>query len=252
MRFVKQLIYGVFYLAIFGGLGFGLYKLNLFAAPTCMDGRLNQQEEEVDCGGPNCQSCELAHLQPISASVQYFSIANNTNAILIFSNPNLNYGATFSYTADFYDVNRQKLYSMTKESYIYSAEAQRVIVEPNLPFNSGAIFGAPEVTLSNISWKAKGEFQSPVIQLRQLSTTVSGSVATVSGLVANRESSSVAEVAVGVMLAKKSDKSPVGSSKTILQALRPFEERAFKVLIPLTATLKIADIDTQIFTAAKR
>jgi len=252
MRFVKQMIYGIFYLAVLSGVGFLLYTSNIIIAPTCLDGRLNQGEEEVDCGGPNCGSCELKHLQEIRSSVQYFPIGTNTNVVTIFSNPNLNYGATFTYAVDFYDINRNKLYSLSKDAFIYSAEAQRVIVEPNLPFSSGPVFGSPEISLSQIEWKAKEEFKAPLIQLRQINTTISGSRATVSGIVANRESTDLAEVSVGALVTRKSNRAPVGASKTILQALKPFEERAFTISVPLTTTLKIAEIESIIYTAAKR
>jgi len=34
------------------------------ACPTCNDGKKNQNEEEIDCGGPSCPSCELEPLEP--------------------------------------------------------------------------------------------------------------------------------------------------------------------------------------------
>ncbi len=252
MRIIKQLIYGIFYSAIIVGVGFSAYRLNIFTAPTCLDGRLNQQEVEVDCGGPNCQSCEVARLQPIQTGVQYFPVGSNTNAIISFSNPNLEYGADFSFTLSFYGVNQEKLFSMTRDAFVYSAEAQRVVVEPNLPFNSGRVFGSPEVIIANPNWKSKTQFAVPEIQLRQINLTVSGNRATVNGIIANRESSSIAEVTIGVVIVRKDTKAQIGASKTILQSIRPFEERAFSVAVPISQNLKASEIEAQIYPGPKR
>ncbi len=252
MRFVKQLIYGLVFLAVIGGVGFGVYKSNLFVSPTCFDNRLNQGETETDCGGPNCQSCELKHLQPLRTSLQYFPTGSNTNAVVVFSNPNLNYGATFNYTATFFDADHQPVYSFTRATYLYPAEAQRVIIEPNLPFATNRVSGSPEVSIADPEWKPAADFMAPSIQIRQVNTTVSGTQATVTGIFANRESFALSEASVGILVSRKSNKLPLGASRTILTGLKPFEERAFQITIPLSGKFKVSEIDPLIYSSAKR
>ena len=62
-RFLKQFIYGVLYLGILSGLSYGVYAF-VVRQPNCTDGRQNQGESGIDCGGP-CTSCELRQLKPI-------------------------------------------------------------------------------------------------------------------------------------------------------------------------------------------
>ena len=64
-RFLRRLIFGVFYLAVFGGLSYSIYLLGIRGGASCFDGRQNQSELGVDCGG-SCVSCELKNLSPIS------------------------------------------------------------------------------------------------------------------------------------------------------------------------------------------
>ncbi len=248
-RFAKQLVYGFFYLVILAGLGYLGYITVRETAPSCFDGRLNQNEEEVDCGGP-CESCAIRKLLPLQTKVEYFGVGENTTVILTLSNPNLEYGAdSFSYTLSFPGNGGAKIFSLVKESFIYPAEAQKVIIEPNLKFNSRSVVGQPELTISNIVWKPLREFSEPQIQTRQLKTEVQGSQVTVSGLLVNRESLSFSRAGVGVLVFQQlSDESSrlVGASKTILQNLQPFEERAFKIIIPLGTTFKLSEIDTLI------
>jgi hypothetical protein len=252
MRFVKQLFYGFLYLAVIGGVALAVSKSGVLIAPTCFDNKLNQNETEIDCGGPNCESCELKHLQPIRAAIQYFPAGSNTNAVIIFANPNLNYGATFSYTLNFYDASRKPVYSLTKEAYIYPAEANHVVVEPNLPFSAGSVVGSPDVLVVNPTWKKAAEFKAPATQLRQIISGVSGTQVTITGIFSNRESFGLSEAGIGALISNKVTKAPLGASKTILQDIQPFEERAFKVLIPISAKLKQSEIDTIIYSQAKK
>lgn len=246
-RTIKQLTYGFFYLAILAGIAYGGYLVFRETAPSCFDNRRNQGEEEVDCGGP-CESCAIRKLLPLQTKVEYFPVGDNTTVILTLSNPNLEYGAdSFSYTLNFLGSNGQPLFSLIKESFIYPAEAQKVIIEPNLKFNSRLVAGQPELVISNPVWKSVREFSEPQLQTRQVKTEVQGSQVTVSGILVNRESASFARATVGALVLQQlSDETNrlVGASKTILQNLQPFEERAFKIIIPLSSTFKLSEIDT--------
>lgn len=254
-RTIKQIIYGFFYLAILAGVVYVGFLVAKETAPSCFDGRKNQQEEEVDCGGP-CVSCAIKRLQPISPKLEYFGVGENTTAILTLSNPNLDYGAeSFIYTITFYGAGRQKLFSLVKDSFIYPAEAQKIIVEPNLKFNYLSISGKPEIVISALKWRPLTEFFEPKFQTRQTRTTVDGSSATVSGILVNRESISFPRATVGVLIYQQvldGENRLVGASKTVLQSLQPFEERAFKIVVPMDAAFKVPEIETLITTEVQR
>ncbi|MDP1719253.1 MAG: hypothetical protein Q8L24_02395 [bacterium] len=254
-RTIKQIIYGFFYLVIIAGIVYGGYIIFRETAPTCNDNRQNQQETEVDCGGPNCVSCVIRHLQPIAPKLEYFGVGNNTSVILTLSNPNLDYGAdALTYTLNFYDVGRKLIFSVMKDSFIYPAEAQKIIVEPNLKFNYLQIAGQPEIVISNVSWKSLVEFPMPKVQTRQIQTSIVGSQVTVSGILVNRESVSLPKATIGLLVYQQMPEANrlVGASKTVLQGLRPFEERAFKIFVPLDSAYKLPEIDTLITTEVQR
>lgn len=254
-RTIKQIIYGFFYLAILAGVVYGGFLVAKETAPSCFDNRRNQQEEETDCGGP-CMSCAIKRLQPISPKLEYFGVGENTSVILTLSNPNIDYGAqSFIYTINFYGSGGAKLFSLSKDSFIYPAEAQKTIIEPNLRFNYGAIVGQPEIVISSLNWKPITEFFEPQFQTRQIRTEVTGSTATVTGILVNRESISFPKATVGVLVYQQvldGQNRLVGASKTVLQTLKPFEERAFKILVPLDAPFKLPEIETLITTEVQR
>lgn len=254
-RIIKQLIYGVFYSAILGGIAYGIYYLSVGLAPSCFDNRLNQGETEIDCGGP-CVSCELKNLKPLLTSVEVFGIDGSTNVVIYLANPNLNYGAeSFGYTLNFYNQSREKIFSLTKESFIYAAEAQKVLVEPNLRLDFSAISGKPELVLENFKWKPVAEFQEPKVQTRQVRSEASDRLITVSGLLANRESFDLSRVVVSAVVYRKLNENQnelVGISKTILQSLQSFEERSFKIPVPVNLLLKISEVETIVTTEVQR
>lgn len=254
-RTLKQIIYGFFYLVIIAGIVYGGYLVVRETAPTCNDGRQNQGETEVDCGGPNCVSCVIRHLKPIAPKLEYFGVGNNTSVILTLSNPNLDYGAdSFTYTINFYDSTHQLLFSLVKDSFIYPAEAQKMIVEPNLKFNYLQVSGQPELTISSVNWKPLTEFSMPKVQTRQIQTSVVGSQVTVSGILVNRESFGLPRAVVGLLVYQQQPAANrlIGASKTVLQTLKPFEERAFKIIVPLSAAYKLPELDTLITTEVQR
>lgn len=157
-RTLKQFIYGAFYLTIFFLIVYGIYLAGFKAAPTCFDGKQNQNETGVDCGGP-CSICELKALNPIKVSlpVQVFSLDGAVSALVELRNPNVNLGADkFSYELNFYDANDEKIFTSTKESFIYPGEI-KYIVEINLNVDYEKI-DRTEFKISNESWKLAGEF----------------------------------------------------------------------------------------------
>lgn len=254
-RFIKQIIYGVFYLAILAGIVYAAYWLAVGLKPSCFDNRLNQGEEDVDCGG-SCLPCELKNLQPLRTQVQIFGVDGGTSALITIANPNLNYGArSFVYKLNFYNASKQQIFSLSKESFIYPAEAQKFILEPNLKVNFATTFGDPELILENFDWRPVEEFSEPKTQIRQTTTEISGRQIIVNGLLSNRESFSLSRAGVGVLVYQNlpnGETALIGISKTVLQDLKPFEERSFKIIVPVAEILKLSDIDTVIVTEALR
>ncbi len=254
-RAIKQIIYGALYLIVAGAIVYGLSSLNIFSAPSCFDNKQNQKEEGIDCGGP-CVSCAIKSLQPFRSKIEIFGIDGNTSAVITFANPNLDYGAdSFSYVLNFYNQQKEKIFSLTKNSLIYPAEAQKIIIEPNLRVSFLGISGPPELIIGSINWKPAADFPEPEVQTRQVKTEVSGNRAMVTGILVNRESFSLARAGIGALVYQNLPDGTVrlvGASKTVLQNLQPLEERAFNIPVPLEAVLTRPEIDTVLSTEAVR
>ena len=81
--------------------------LTVYKAPTCSDGRQNQGELGLDCGGPCKNLCQEKALSPIILWQRVFKVTSGSyNAIAYVENPNVSAGASgVSYIFRLYDKN---------------------------------------------------------------------------------------------------------------------------------------------------
>ena len=72
-RILKQTLFGLFFLAVFGGVVFWIYQ-STRPVLTCFDKIQNQDEEGVDCGG-KCQIlCRADSIKPIVYWQRFFKV----------------------------------------------------------------------------------------------------------------------------------------------------------------------------------
>jgi len=233
-RSIKQLIYGTLYLVILGALGWGIYGI---AKPTasCFDNKLNQDEQEVDCGGKSCIVCAIRHLKPLQAApLNLFRVGDQLTALLEFRNPNSTYGASsFSYTITLYDSQGTVLGTQQKTSFIYPTEIKNVFATDFGVSAASVARGESVIDASSIAWRPLNDFPLPRAIVR--STTVeTDSVkheAVVRGILVN-DNSFVMSRATIVAIASDAFHFFVGTSQTLLQAITPQEERPFRIVIP--------------------
>lgn len=92
-RSAKKNLYGALYVLLFIALAWGVFRAAV-PAPSCSDGILNQNEENIDCGG-TCVSCETVRPEPLRAGgVQVFGTAQERTVLLgRITNPNSAYAA---------------------------------------------------------------------------------------------------------------------------------------------------------------
>ncbi len=83
------IIVGIFLVLV----GTGIYYAFLKPAPTCFDGIKNQDEEEIDCGGSICISCEIKTLKEVEVIwVQAIPLNQNLYDLAAkIRNPNPNF-----------------------------------------------------------------------------------------------------------------------------------------------------------------
>ena len=251
-RFLKRLIFGVFYLAIFGGLSYSIYLLGIRGEASCFDGRKNQSESGIDCGG-SCLSCELKNLSPISFFGEPEILPINEESAAVFfqiKNPNESYGAkSFQYVLIFYDADGLKIKEVSGSTFIYPGRI-KTIVEVPIVIASERV-ASVDLKVAGVDWSSAAEFGEPSIQSRNVKIEFpQKNQVKVTGLILNNNSFPLSSadivVAVSDQLGIK-----VSASKTVVRDLEPFQERAFNVFLPLRGQF-IESTATKVFVEAIR
>ena len=97
--------------------------------PTCSDQVKNQNEEEIDCGGP-CSSCLFKHIQNIQvSSVRFDEVGGGLyDVVAEVKNPNDKLLAKeFFYEFVLRDKNGVKMETNNGKSYLYAGETAHII-----------------------------------------------------------------------------------------------------------------------------
>ena len=261
-RRIKQLIYGSGYLAVIFLILFAVYSIWFKLAPTCFDGRKNQGEAGIDCGGP-CNTCEIKTLSPVTASwVKYFSAESKTIIAAEIKNLNPNYGARkFTYAFDIYGKNEEKIKTIFGTSFIYPAEIKYLV--EFLEINPKDI-GKVQISFADFNdfdWAPKDDFFKPEIEPREISVKINpvGDKIEANGKVVNKSAFSLSKVKVIAFLATANNIF-ISASQTELENLAAFDSRPFTVSFPkgvsltgATSSVFSADLNkTKIYIEAVR
>ena len=245
-RFLKQLIYGSFFIIIFLAFGYGFF---LFISPTssCFDGKKNGLEENVDCGG-SCQSCEIKALSKLEVIKAMLIPAKEGSSVLVFQikNPNPFYGASSFFYKVYNETGEFSFLLSSGESFIYSGETKYVI-EPLLSLNAESVKNIV-VSLDNISWSRRDAFNSPDLNIRETSTKLENDSISVSGIISNRDTFNFSKIPVEVLFFDAAN-NLIGASKTEIKDLKSFTERQFIITYP---SIPADPGKTKIFFDAKK
>ncbi len=232
-RRTKQITYGGFYLVLWCLIGYGIYIATLKPPASCIDTIKNGDETEVDCGGPNCISCEVKHLDPIrmlEAKVLQASDSAST-VVLEFRNPNAKYGAAkFDYRYVFYGSSTEPLYTAEDEVVIYpNGRTYQVLV--NVPFKVQDVSLTAGTSTLTI-WKPIVELTQPQIPVSNLKYQFSEGRGVITGLIRNENPYAIGSAIInGLVRDKKGNL--VTASKTFIRDLESTQEREFKIAVLL-------------------
>ncbi len=256
-RFRKQ-IFIIFVLLVFIALiSAGVYFQFIKKAPTCFDNIKNQNEEDVDCGGP-CVSCERRTIKDVEIDWTSFVLLkdNRYDAAAKITNPNPNFGlAQINYTFEFYGGNSELLKEQKGRSYLLPNEI-KYLIEANVSVGQPVAQTRLKIeTPDKSQWqKVRPEYTPPrlFVQNRTFKFLENQpSVAEVSGVIKNDSDFDLESVDVSVVLFD-ADKKVIGLNKTSAKTVLAGEERYFSVLWfdPLPSTIKSFDIllETNLFS----
>lgn len=204
MRHVKQLIYGIFYLALWAGLIGGIYAWQL-PTPTCFDNRQNQNEIGVDCGGVCARVCIPATIAPLAqngepkmillgsavgtsgAASSSAAAAPRVSIVSEIQNRNLDFGASsFDYVFKIYDQGGALIVSLPARSFIYPGEVKRlVLLNQTLPAGSNPV--TAKLALQNPLWTPADRFPRPKLTIQTANTAETNGNLVTQGILVNQD-----------------------------------------------------------------
>lgn len=222
-RTQKQLIIGLIYLLILGGIGYGAY-LGLVPNVSCTDGIMNGKEEGVDCGTLACgKTCEPT-IMPISIiSSKFFKVGpGDYDFVAQIYNPNVSYGASrIEYSLD--SINYRGA------TYILPGQTKWLVITA---LKSSQDVSDIKLIINNAQWEkldTLGNAVNFVLRRKDYRPTQAGTE--LEAVLYNDSNFDFDKIDVAVILFDNTG-SVVGVSKTDLRTFVSKTERGFKVSWP--------------------
>lgn len=248
-RLTKQIIIALIFMAIVGGICFGIYR-SYNPAATCTDGIKNQSEQGVDCGPVCGRLCEAA-IEPLEIVETKLILAggNEFDAVATVRNPNTFAGAySVGYTLTLLDAQAQAVATRTGVTYILPGQRRWIVVE-GIP-RAGIV--TAELTLAEPSWSREVsrvvEIDLPIIR-EQFIPASDQSASRYEAVIANRSNYTLDRVDVAIILFDQADQI-IGTAMTNIRTVAPGEQRYFQVSWPLQLAGMFDHAQVQVVTNA--
>ncbi len=190
----------------------------LYRPPTCADGKMNQAEQGIDCGGPCVNLCQEKELDPIVLWQRSFEVGPGAyNVIAYVQNPNLNSAA----------IQVPYIFRLYNSEHVLIGERTG---KANLPPNKSLpVFEANVPSGKQIPARVSFEFRAkpywvrqqsifPDVQIHNISISREDSRPLLSAEIANKELVSYDRVPV-VAILYGLDGNAIAASRTILDVL---------------------------------
>ncbi len=118
----RRTIYLGIFLIILLFLMIGFYYFFIYKTPTCIDGKQNQNEQGVDCGGVCPVVCTFQTVDPIVLWSRTFKVTDGIyNAMAVVENPNVGVEAyDVPYSFKIYDKDNIIIYERRGKTDIFS------------------------------------------------------------------------------------------------------------------------------------
>jgi len=229
-RTLKQIIIAAVFFFILAGIVFLVYFFNQ-PGPTCFDGIKNQEEEEIDCGGP-CVSCELSEIEDIQV-LWTKSVPTQNNffdLVAQIRNPNQNYGVgTVPFIFEVYDTDGNPIAQSSGQTYILPNQT-KYIIEPKVKISQS--WGEIKISFGEIKWDKLTDYQAPNLAIQQKEYRLldyrEPGFSQARGVLVNKSSFDFNKVSINVLLFDSSGQL-VGLNITEMNTLLSGQERDFIV-----------------------
>ncbi|MEZ4156387.1 MAG: FxLYD domain-containing protein [Candidatus Paceibacterota bacterium] len=237
-RIIKQLIYGALYLLVLLGVGFLIYQATLKPAPSCTDGKKNQDETGIDCGG-SCQDCAINTLKELTASGAIAIPAQDSERSSIYislENPNASYGATEVNIEVTVERKSGAALNLSEQTFIYPSERKGVLI-PNISVAASDIVSISAVVTER-QWQPIESFARPKYEVRNQEVVVVDESELkpriiLTGLLRNENAQTLRSAEI-IARYRDANDAVVAVSQTQLESIAGFEEESFELITPVS------------------
>ncbi len=227
-RRAKQIIYGMFYLLLWGAFFTVIYFAVKLFVPS------------VPVTPPCTSNCMPVGESSITTSTVWAFVSSPGHYTFLdqIVNTNADYAADyFDYSIDLYDASGTVIQSVPGSSFIYANQTKYLVV-PNVAV-PGTIVGAG-ITITNAHWAASASLgAAPQFSVENVTTGMTSSTVSVSGQLTNSNIASFRYVFVDVIF-QGSDGGPIAASETELDNVTPNQTVDFSVFYPQTGAVNPA------------
>ncbi len=245
-RSLKRVIIIIVYAILFFLIGLFFYLI-IRPDPTCFDGKKNQGESGIDCGGP-CQTCkDVIQAEDLIVEERTFVYGGpeKYDVIAKIYNPNDLYGSSeFLYKFILKDSSGNVLAEREGKGFILPAETKQV-VEVGLTSQSDPY--EVEIEIVNAEWIEFWEYEKPRLNVykKQYNLISSGTgFSEVYGLVRNESAFDFHIVDINVVL-RNPEGIPIAVNKTEMRDINAKEERDFRLLWPIGFPGEVQSVEAE-------
>ncbi len=211
-------------------------------APSCFDNILNQDEENVDCGGSVCAPCKsviFEDIQVLDSFVVYFD--GGYDAVARIKNPNSQYGVNnLTYKFKFYDKDNNFISEVSGRDYILSGKSKYIIAS-NIKLDEVPAYAKFEIGPTLFKEQKRTNIKLPIFSKRYEKINEFGSSvkSQVSGILENQTNYSFVDVDLVVLLFDKNG-NVIATNQSRVNNLRSGERR--NITVPW-----FSDVNGQVF-----
>jgi hypothetical protein len=232
-RIIKQVFYIALYIVVFGLIIYQIVNYVIYR-PTCTDGKMNQTESGIDCGG-KCQPCLKEYLTKdlIVMEKAYVTEGHGRyDLVAKIKNPNSNVGSSsFTYQFILTDSSGQQIISKEGKGFILPSEEKYLL---EIGISSDAVLANLEVKIKDVVWEEFTGYDEPdlVITNKEFKEIASGvGYYEVKGLMRNESAFDFTIINMKIILRDGAGKI-IAVNTSEMRTINSGEERDFRQVWP--------------------
>lgn len=222
-----------------------------YSPATCQDGKLNQDEEKTDCGGP-CAPCQEELFSPKINWTKIIPVEGDLYDLAAqIENRNINYGTgSLPFVFKIYDSKNNLIKESNGRSYIMPREKKYIIETINIVGDPSKIL----LEFKDIKWqkfKFTENLNLPIFGQRLDLSGKNNYAAYAEGTVYNQTKFDLDAIDINVVVYDLKG-NPIVANKTQKNTIKSGDGRFFEVIWPksFASDLSTVKVDAQAYTNA--